>query len=1391
MGGKSSTSQSSVQVPPQVLAQYNAVTSQANALMGTNANGQPNTPFQQYSTNPNAFVAPINQEQTAGINATNQYATAAQPYYGAAAGLTMAGAGPANLGTLNTNQYMSPYMGDVMGSLLASENNQNQIQQSGLQGQEIMAGAFGGDRAGIAAANLANQQNLANNQVNAQALQSGYTQAQNTAAQQQGAQLTAEQANLARLTGAGAQFGSLGTAAQSAGLQGATAQQTAGATQQQTEQAGLTALYNQFEQQQAYPFQTLGELANISEGIGALSGSTTTTTQPSSFFSDERLKEDIEPIGETYDGQKIVKFRYKGHPGKQIGLIAQNVEHHHPEAVGLARGFKTVDYDEATKDAAHRGHFASGGVAGPSYDPNWLTNLLQAHQAMYANMPGASNLYGQNANGQPGKGGPASAFQSSPVSHLMTANPIQQHQQPTAMQDLASTVNAGENVGKAYNGVSAGLGQAQKAITGLGNLATGNTVNGMATGSNLAALDQQAQTNIADNGPMARGGLARAAGGIATPYAPDDDTGGGYMNIAQADQPPGPVKMATANAPAPGPSGMSQVSQGIGTLAGLAGLAMALKRGGVAGRRGYDDGGGVDDGTWDSPDDTASIGSVIPADPTNLGVIRNAPVGASLKNAWNNLTGATPPGVDAGTWDNGQTYPNAIAGTGPGNMPTYDVPDGGYTPDQVNKIGAGSFAPGTIGQGAEQAREKNEKLIGLAQDVSGVIPGNEPVPGVAPKPIVPSDASSKATHEATPPGVAPGRVPPPLPSGGIAPYVSAGMTATSETAPASQTTEKGKGENATLPGQNWMQENQGWLVPILSGIGAMASSPSRYLGSAILQGVGAGAGAYEQTQNQITQRAQEQAHTQEALQRARLTGAEATAYPETAGLKHQQMLQDLSKGTIFHSGDDDYVVTQSGQIMLAGAWKLKPTEHLMGGPQAQQLLRRMGYSDAAPAGLDPEWAAIRHQESHGHQFNEDGTPLVSGAGAVGIGQVMPGTGPEAAQLAGLPWDKNRLYNDPAYNEALGKAYYAKQRSDFGDPDMAAAAYNAGPQAVRDAVAKGQLSGRSWLSYLPAETQDYVPYVRALRAQYATQMPEPPPNPLNGFSPSEATGAAEPPRDAAPGAPSKATTPNDYSYTVPLGHAGQTIAAREASYVAVHPPSNADKTANTAQMQTVQHHALEAQNNRQQLLELTANMVRENGPLATGAGIKDRAEMANFANTCARLLGFGELGISKDVGQEQIAQKLTNAQSAAMARGMGEHAVGALSLLQQGFANSSMTSEAIKQILADSLVASQRDIDRGAYARKYLSTSPLGVGRDMSAAFDADHPVGAYTQDRDTLMKMMTPDRRLWNYSPIQYIIGSHGTEDHRDIQAKFRNPALVEQNYKAPGTYRYFTTRVM
>lgn len=62
-------------------------------------------------------------------------------------------------------------------------------------------------------------------------------------------------------------------------------------------------------------------------------------------LSDERAKEDIEKIGETDAGTNLYRYRYKGSPMMQIGVMAQEVAEKRPDAVTtLPSGMMAVDY---------------------------------------------------------------------------------------------------------------------------------------------------------------------------------------------------------------------------------------------------------------------------------------------------------------------------------------------------------------------------------------------------------------------------------------------------------------------------------------------------------------------------------------------------------------------------------------------------------------------------------------------------------------------------------------------------------------------------------------------------------------------------------------------------------------------------------------------------------------------------------------------------------------------------------------------------------------------------------------------------------------------------------------------------------------------------------------
>ena len=150
------------------------------------------------------------------------------------------------------------------------------------------------------------------------------------------------------------------------------------------------------------------------------------------------------------------------------------------------------------------------------------------------------------------------------------------------------------------------------------------------------------------------------------------------------------------------------------------------------------------------------------------------------------------------------------------------------------------------------------------------------------------------------------------------------------------------------------------------------------------------------------------------------------------------------------------------------------------GPQEGQLSAQPINQEGAST-AEKTFSAMLHQESGSRQFGKDGTPIESPKGALGISQVLPETGPEAAQLAGEPWDPERLKTDKAYNLKLGKAYFGSLFSKYNDPLIAAGAYNCGPGRMDKAIERARYEGGTWLDYVPNETKDYVRNVAARSA----------------------------------------------------------------------------------------------------------------------------------------------------------------------------------------------------------------------------------------------------------------------------------------------------------------------
>ncbi|MEO8560160.1 MAG: lytic transglycosylase domain-containing protein, partial [Rhodospirillales bacterium] len=119
--------------------------------------------------------------------------------------------------------------------------------------------------------------------------------------------------------------------------------------------------------------------------------------------------------------------------------------------------------------------------------------------------------------------------------------------------------------------------------------------------------------------------------------------------------------------------------------------------------------------------------------------------------------------------------------------------------------------------------------------------------------------------------------------------------------------------------------------------------------------------------------------------------------------------------------------------------------------------------------------ALSRQES---QFD---VAIVSPAGAMGLMQLMPDTGKRVAKALNMPYAQGRLTSDATYNATLGSQYLADMLEKFGGtPELAMAAYNAGPNRVSRWLDQfGDPRGPSvdmidWVELIPfRETRNYV------------------------------------------------------------------------------------------------------------------------------------------------------------------------------------------------------------------------------------------------------------------------------------------------------------------------------
>ena len=293
-GGGNSTSQTTTNKPnAQVLSDYLAMLKQAQGL---SSKAYPDyTPAEaaaaQAKYDP-SLVAPMTPYQYQAMQGMSQLPGYSQPYMDTAAGLAALGASPIQMQQFSpgaVNQYLSPYLQNVMGSAVANINETNAQQQQQVLGNSIARGAFGGDRGSIAQSELARQQGLANNATLANIANTGYGQALGEFNNQQQQNMLAQLQSAQLANNASSQFANIGTQGQNAYLQGLQAMYGAGTAQQQQQQAQLSTAYQQYLNQQQYPYQQLNWYTGLLNGAATGMGGTTTASIPQPSLANQLI----------------------------------------------------------------------------------------------------------------------------------------------------------------------------------------------------------------------------------------------------------------------------------------------------------------------------------------------------------------------------------------------------------------------------------------------------------------------------------------------------------------------------------------------------------------------------------------------------------------------------------------------------------------------------------------------------------------------------------------------------------------------------------------------------------------------------------------------------------------------------------------------------------------------------------------------------------------------------------------------------------------------------------------------------------------------------------------------------------------------------------------------
>jgi len=133
------------------------------------------------------------------------------------------------------------------------------------------------------------------------------------------------------------------------------------------------------------------------------------------------------------------------------------------------------------------------------------------------------------------------------------------------------------------------------------------------------------------------------------------------------------------------------------------------------------------------------------------------------------------------------------------------------------------------------------------------------------------------------------------------------------------------------------------------------------------------------------------------------------------------------------------------------------------GNEPSKSIERQSSSISQPSDLEKLIALVQQKESGGRRNDREGNVLTSPKGAMGEMQVMPGTARDPG--FGITPARAGDLDDLA---RVGKEYFAKMMQRYGDPKLAAVAYNWGPGNTDKWLMAGADPSR-----LPDETRNYI------------------------------------------------------------------------------------------------------------------------------------------------------------------------------------------------------------------------------------------------------------------------------------------------------------------------------